>query len=208
MGNVPSTWHGLLPAARRGLSVFALKGCSSALWLSCSDVLGPPVLLSYYVVCVISCGPGALSSLSPFLGCCSGSSELAWGFVESLRTYELHCPTSGCALHPHLCLGWTFWVIPCYVFPRSLSWCEVVVSFTFVMGFVANIQAPPLLLGLRALLYRPNQRETIAMGDCYILCGRSGVTWSALATNCQRCERFPFATGCNRKELSKTTVSF
>ena len=128
--------------------------------------------------------------------------------MESLRTYELHCPASGCALQPHLCLSWAFWVIPCYVFPRSLSWCEVVVSFTFVMGFVANIQAPPLLLGLLALLYRPNQRETIAMGDCYILCGRSGVTWSALATHCQRCEWFPFATGCNRKELSKTTVSF
>ena len=46
-------------------------------------------------------------------------------------------------------------------------------SFTFVTGFVANIQAPPLLLGLRALLYQPNQCETIAMGDCYILCGWS-----------------------------------
>ena len=48
-------------------------------------------------------------------------------------------------------------------------------SFAFVTGFVAKSQAPPLLLGLRASLYRPNQRETIAMGDCYILCGRSGV---------------------------------
>ena len=35
--------------------------------------------------------------------------------------------------------------------------------------------SPPLLLGLRASLYRPNQ-----MGDCYTLCGRSGVTWTAL----------------------------
>ena len=26
----------------------------------------------------------------------------------------------------------------------------------------------------------PTKRETIAMGDCYILCGRSGVTWAAL----------------------------
>ena len=43
-------------------------------------MLGPPVLLSYYVVCVIPCGLGVLSSLSPFLGCHSGSSELAWGF--------------------------------------------------------------------------------------------------------------------------------
>ena len=64
------------------------------------------------------------------------------------------------------------------------------VSFTFVTGFVANTQDPPLLLGLRALLYRPNQRETIAMGDCYILC-----------------ERLPFAAQCTMKELSKTTVS-
>ena len=40
---------------------------------------------------------------------------------------------------------------------------------------------PPLLLGLRAFLYRPNQtREIIAMGDCYVLCGRSGVTWTVL----------------------------
>ena len=74
-------------------------------------------------------------------------------------------------------------------------------SFAFVTGFVAKTQAPPLLLGLRASLYRPNQRETIAMGDCYILCGRSGVTWSASAVHRQRCERFPFAARCNRKEL-------
>ena len=39
----------------------------------------------------------------------------------------------------------------------------------------------PLLLGLRSLLYRPYQtREIIAMGDCYVLCGRSGVTLTAL----------------------------
>ena len=30
LGNVPSTWHGILPATGRGLSVFALKGCNSA----------------------------------------------------------------------------------------------------------------------------------------------------------------------------------
>ena len=39
----------------------------------------------------------------------------------------------------------------------------------------------PLLLGLRAFLYRPYKtREIIAMGDCYVLCGRSGVTLTAL----------------------------
>ena len=81
-------------------------------------------------------------------------------------------------------------------------------SFAFATGFVAKTQAPPLLLGLRASLYRPNQRETIVMGDCYTLCGRSGVTWSAWAAHRQQCERFLFAVGCSMKELSKTTVSF
>ena len=71
-----------------------------------------------------------------------------------------------------------------------------------------RLGAPPLLLGLRASLYRPNQRKTIAMGDCYILCGRSGVSWSAWAAHRQRCERFLFAAGCSMKELSKITVSF
>ena len=36
---------------------------------------------------------------------------------------------------------------------------------------------PPSLLGLRAFLYWTYQtREIMAMGDCYVLCGRSGVT--------------------------------
>ena len=39
----------------------------------------------------------------------------------------------------------------------------------------------PLLLSLRALQYRPYQtREIIAMGDCYVLCGRSGISWTTL----------------------------
>ena len=106
------------------------------------------------------------------------------GALWPLRTYELRYPVSGCALHPSLCLGWAPWVIPCYVF----SWSEGVVSFAFVTGFVAKTQAPPLPLGLRASLYRPNQRKTIAMGDSYILCGRSGVIWSASAAHRPRCE--------------------
>ena len=37
-----------------------------------------------------------------------------------------------------------------------------------------------MLLGLRASLYRPYQTRTqIAMGDCYVLASRSGVTWTA-----------------------------
>ena len=67
-----------------------------------------------------------------------------------------------------------------YRVSHSRGWGEV--SFSFVPGFVAKTQIPPpLLLGLRALLYWPYQmREIIAMGDCYVLCGRSGVTLTAL----------------------------
>ena len=68
----------------------------------------------------------------------------------------------------------------------------------------------PLLLGLRALLYRPYQtREIIAMGDRYVLCGRSGVTLTALLHIVR------VVSGClspqgvaRRRYRSKTTVSF
>ena len=101
---------------------------------------GPTILRSYYVAHVISCGPGALSSLSPLLGCLSGSSELAWGFVEPLRTYELRCPASGCALHPSLAP----WVIPCYVF----SWLSFLERgcgvLCFRHGFCGEDSGPSL----------------------------------------------------------------
>ena len=63
---------------------------------------------------------------------------------------------------------------------HSRNWGEV--SFSFVPGFVAKTQDPlPLLLSLRALLYRPYQtQEIITMGDCYVLCGRLSVTLTAL----------------------------
>ena len=97
--------------------------------------------------------------------------------------------------------------VPCYVFSGSLSRSGGGLSFAFVTGFVAKTQAPPLLLGLRASLYRPNQRETITMGDCYILGGRSGVPGplgrrivSDASSSC--CRR------CSMKEGSTISVSF
>ena len=136
---------------------------------------------------------GSCPVLSPFPGCLSGSSELDWGSVELLRTYEVRFSDSRSALHPGFCLGWAHWVFHAMSFSDSLSRSGGVVSFAFVTGFVAKTQAPPLLLGLRASLYWPNQRETIAVGDCYILCRWSGVTWSAWAAHRQLCERFLFA---------------
>ena len=56
--------------------------------------------------------------------------------------------------------------------------------FPFLLSRVSwpRLRIPlPLLLGLRAFLYRPYQtREIIAMGDCYVLCGLSGFTLTAL----------------------------
>ena len=56
-------WHGCLPGARSEfVRLYLLRIASLSLRFSCSEVPGPPVLLSSYAVCVISCGPGVLSS--------------------------------------------------------------------------------------------------------------------------------------------------
>ena len=67
-----------------------------------------------------------------------------------------------------------------YRVSHTRNWGEV--SFSFAPGFVTKTEDPlPLLLGLRAFQYRPYQtRKIIAMGDCYVLCGRSGVTLTVL----------------------------
>ena len=66
----------------------------------------------------------------------------------------------------------------------------------------------PLLLGLRAFLYWPYQtREIIAMGDCYVLCGRSGVTLTALLHIVRVVSSCLSLQGVARR-ISKTTVSF
>ena len=63
---------------------------------------------------------------------------------------------------------------------HSRGWSEV--SFSFVPGFVAKTQDPllPCSSVYRLPCTGPTKRETIEMGDCYILCGWSGVTWTAL----------------------------
>ena len=185
-----------------------LRVVALPLRFSCSEVQEPHVLRSYYVSSVISCGPGVLSSFVTLPG-------LSLWFFRTclwLRGAPLDIQSA------FVCFGIrsSSWLLPrlgalwfsMLSFPGSLSWSGDGMSFAFVMGFVAKTQAPPFLLGLRASLYRPNQRETIAVGDSYVLCGQSGVTWSAWAAHRQRCVWFPFAASCNRKEISKTTVSF
>ena len=64
---------------------------------------------------------GSCPVLSPFLGCLSGSSELDWGSVELLRTYEVRFSNSECTLRPGLCLGWALWVFHAMSFSGFLS---------------------------------------------------------------------------------------
>ena len=67
-----------------------------------------------------------------------------------------------------------------YRVSHSRGWAEV--SFSFVPGFVAKTQDPSFLaprfegFTVPAL---PNARKN-RNGDCYVLCGRSGVTSTAL----------------------------
>ena len=83
-------------APGRCLSVSTFYGLYLYPYGSCSEVPGPPVLLSSYAARAISCGMGVLSSLSPFRGCLFGSSELGWGSVELLRTSDVRVFFSEC----------------------------------------------------------------------------------------------------------------
>ena len=155
---------------------------------------GPHVLLSYYVARVISCGPGALSSFVTLPGLSLWFFRTCLGlrgvppdirsafFCFGIRSSSWPLPRLGALGFSMLCLFLA-------LFPGA----EVVCPLLSSRVLWRRLGAPPLLL---------------IMGDCYILCGRSGVTWSAWAAHSQRCERFPFAAGCYMKELSKTTVSF
>ena len=63
---------------------------------------------------------------------------------------------------------------------HSRDWCEV--SFSFVSGFVAKTQDPSSLAPRFAgftVSAQPNVRQS-QWENCYILCRRSGVTWSVL----------------------------
>ena len=87
--------------------------------------------------------------------------------------------------------NFSYWPLPRLSVSVSSTLCRTVslipgtgVRCPFLLSRVSwpRLRIPlPLLLGLRAFLYRPYQtREIIAIGDCYVLCGQSGVTLTAL----------------------------
>ena len=87
---------------------------------------------------------GALSSWSPFLGCLSGSSELAWGSVEPLRTCKVRCSALGRALHPSSASAGRLGLFHAMSFPGSLSWSGGVVFLCFRHEFCGEDSGPSL----------------------------------------------------------------
>ena len=204
----PLTWSWNPPMNRaRDCPSLPLGAAALPLKLSRSEVPGPNVLLSDYVARVISRGPGILSSF------CRPS------WVVSLVLQNL----IGAPTNIRRVFFW-FW-------KRSSSWplprlgvlvCSMLCHFVALIPGAGvrypvlssraswrRLRAPPpLLLGLRASLYRPNQTRDNHNGRllypvravrCYLV---------RLAAHRQRCERLLFAAGCSTKELSKTSVSF
>ena len=179
--------------------------------LSRSEVTGSHVLLSNYVARVLSRGPGILSSF------CHPSWVVSLVLQNLIRApWSSYGHTgsvfsgSESALPPGLCLGWAYWCVPCCVIPwlslQGLGW-----GVLFFRPGLRGEGSGPLLpcssvCGLHCT--GPTKRETITMGDSYILCGRSGVTWSAGLRIVSDASSSFFAAGCSTNEWSKTTVSF
>ena len=136
---------------------------------------GPPVLLGSYAARVSSCGTGVLSSLSPFRGCLSGSSELGWGSVELLRPsdvrafflFALFILASASTRHFGYSMLGFFSGSPsesgvgCPLL--SSRFCDVVLR-TLPCSSVGGLHCTG-----------PTNARQIAMGECYILWGRSGL---------------------------------
>ena len=101
-GNVPRLGMDVSLAPGRCLSVSTFYGWFSILKVLILKCRVLPFSGVSYAARVISCGTGVLSSLSPFRGCLSGSSELGWGSVELLQTSDVRVFFSDCTLRPGL----------------------------------------------------------------------------------------------------------
>ena len=112
--------------------------------------------------------------MSPFRGCLSGSSELGWGSVELLRTSD----------------GRVFFLIARFVLASASTWRFGYSMFGFSVALLPGAGGVPFAfvtvcdVVLRPLPYSsvdglhctgPTNARQIAMGECYILWGRSGL---------------------------------
>ena len=113
----------------------------------------------------------------------------------------------------------SYWPLPRLSVSVSSTLCRIEslipgtgVRFPLFLSLVLwpRLRIPlPLLLGLKALQYRPYQtRERIAMGDYCVLCGQSRFTSTALLHIVRDLNRLFVTAGRSKKEIAKTTVSF
>ena len=150
--------------------------------LSRSVVPGPCIPPSNYVVRVISHDPGILSSFSHpswvvslVLQNLIGAPLSSYGHMKSvflvLKALFILAPASAGRIGRFHAVS--------YRDSHSRGWREVSVSF--VLGCVAKTQDPssfaPRFAGF-TVPAQPNARQS--QWETYILCGRSGVTWTAL----------------------------
>ena len=156
------TWNPPLSRAR-GCPSLPLRVATLSLMLSRSEVPGPPVLLSYYIACIISRCPGALSSFVTLPGLSLWFFRTGLGLHGAPSNIRRACFLVRKALFilasASAELVGVFHAMS-FRGSHSRGWGEV--SFSFVPGFVAKIQGPPpLLLGLRASLYQPTLTRDI-----------------------------------------------
>ena len=175
-GNIPSYWHGCLPGAGSVfVRLYLLRIVSLSLrflFWSAGSSRSPEFLRCSRTF--LWCGGPVQFVTLPGVSLWFFRAWLGLGGAppDIRRACFLFWMHSSSWPRPRLgALG-----IPCYVFQwlffRERGWVVLLLSSRALWRCA---QAPPLLLGLRASLYWPDQRKTITMGDCYILCGRSGV---------------------------------
>ena len=140
---------------------------------------GPRVLLSSYAARVISCGPGVLSSfvslvLQNLIGAqWSSSGHTACVFLVVNALFVL---VSASARR----FGYSMLCISVALFPGAGVGCPLLSS----RALWRRLRPLPCSSVCELHCTGPTNAR-LAMGDCYILCGRSGVSWYAWAAHRQ-----------------------
>ena len=117
------------------------------------------------------------------------------------------CFLFDCTLRPGLGLDLAFWVFHVWFVsgsPSGSGWSVL----CFRHSFVTLCSDPPLLLGWRASLYRPDQHETNRNGRILYPVGGGQVFLVRLGGASSAVRAVHFATGCSVKVGSSISVSF
>ena len=204
-GNVPFTWHGILPATGRGLSVFALKGCSSvplAFLFCCAGSSCSPELLRCQRNFLWSGGPVQFVSLPGlslwFFRTCLGFRGTPSDIRVALSCFRMRSlssslPRLGGLGDSMLCL---FLALGCGVLYFRQGFCDEPSGPSLTPRFAGfTVPAQPTRDNRNGrLLYPVRGGQRLP-----------GPLWLRIVSDASDSLS---AAQCNGKELSKTTVSF